>query len=332
MIFFVLIGGFNVKTILVLHTGGTISMSEDQTTGKVSPTSENPLKKRGHLFDNVANMIVEDFFHLPSPHMTPDKMLILKNRIEQAIAAHEADGVVITHGTDTLEETAYFLDLTLETSIPIVVTGAMRSINEVGSDGLYNFQSAIWVALAEEAKEKGVLVVMNDEIHTARYVTKTHTSNVATFRTPTFGPIGLISKNKVLFFQKLIEEEIYSINTVNKKVYLLKVYAGMDGTLFDAVNQPTTDGLVIEALGAGNLPPATLPALKRVLANNIPVVLVSRSFNGIAQDVYDYMGGGKQLKEDGVIFATGLSGPKARIKLQVVLSQATLTRSLEDYF
>lgn len=327
-----IIGGIILKTILVLHTGGTISMSEDQTTGKISPSSENPLKKRSHLFDKLANMIVEDFLHLPSPHITPKEMLLIKNRIEKAIANHEADAVVITHGTDTLEETAYFLDLTLKTSIPIIVTGAMRSINEIGSDGLYNFQSAIWVALSDEAKEKGVLVVMNDEIHTARYVTKTHTSNVATFRTPTFGPIGLISKNEVLFFQKLIEEDIYSINNVAKNVYLLKVYAGMDGTLFDALNQPTTDGLVIEALGAGNLPPTALPALKRLLANHIPVVLVSRSFNGIAQDVYDYVGGGKRLKEDGVIFANGLSGPKARIKLQVVLSQDTLTRSLEDYF
>lgn len=326
------IGGIIVKTILVLHTGGTISMNEDQTTGKISPSSENPLKKRSHLFDKVANLIVEDFLHLPSPHITTKEMLLLKIRIEKAIAGKEADAVVITHGTDTLEETAYFLDLTLKTSIPIVVTGAMRSINEIGSDGLYNFQSAIWVALSQEAKEKGVLVVMNDEIHTARYVTKTHTSNVATFRTPTFGPIGLISKNEVLFFQKLVEEEIYSINHVAKNVYLLKVYAGMDGTLFDAINQPTTDGLVIEALGAGNLPPTALPALKRVLANHIPVVLVSRSFNGIAQDVYDYVGGGKRLKEDGVIFTNGLSGPKARIKLQVVLSQDTLTRSLEDYF
>lgn len=318
-----------MKTILVLHTGGTISMSEDQTTGKVSPNSENPLNKRSHLFDNVAHLIVENFLHLPSPHITPKEMFLLKNRIEKAIVTHEADAIVITHGTDTLEETAYFLDLTVKTSIPIVLTGAMRSINEIGSDGLYNFQSAIWVALAEDAKEKGVLVVMNDEIHTARYVTKTHTSNVATFQTPTFGPIGLISKNEVLFFQKLIEEEIYTINNVAKKVYLLKIYAGMDGTLFDAINQPTTDGLVIEALGAGNLPPAALPALRRLLAKAIPVVLVSRSFNGIAQDVYDYVGGGKRLKEDGVIFTNGLSGPKARIKLQVVLSQTALNRSLD---
>lgn len=321
-----------MKTILVLHTGGTIAMSEDQTTGKVHPNAENPLQKHSHLFDEEAHLIVEDFFQLPSPHITPKEMLALKNRIEQAIFSHEADGVVITHGTDTLEETAYFLDLTLSHALPIVLTGAMRSSNEIGSDGLYNFQSAVWVALSDEAKNKGVLVVMNDEIHTARYVTKTHTSNVATFQTPTFGPIGLISKNEVLFFQKLITEEKFAISSVDKNVYVLKAYAGMDGTLFEALNKPETDGLVIEALGAGNLPPAVLPALQELLDKNIPVVLVSRSFNGIAQDVYDYLGGGKQLHEAGVIFTNGLTGPKARIKLMVALDTTKDLAEIAQYF
>ncbi len=321
-----------MKTILVLHTGGTIAMSEDQTTGKVRPNAENPLQKHSHLFDHEAHLIVEDFFQLPSPHITPKEMLLLKNRIEKAILSKEADGVVITHGTDTLEETAYFLDLTLDHQVPIVITGAMRSSNEIGSDGLYNFQSTVWVALTDEAQNKGVLVVMNDEIHTARYVTKTHTSNVATFQTPTFGPIGLISKNEVLFFQKLIAEEKFEISTVDKAVYLLKAYSGMDGVLFDALNNDQTDGLVIEALGAGNLPPATLPALQRILDRNIPVVLVSRSFNGIAQDVYDYLGGGKQLSEAGVIFTNGLTGPKARIKLMVALNKTQNLEEIAQYF
>ncbi|SFH81528.1 asparaginase [Pisciglobus halotolerans] len=321
-----------MKKILVLHTGGTISMSEDQTTGKVSPSSENPLHTHSHLFKEEADLIVEDFFHLPSPHITPKEMLQLKERIEEAILSHEADGVVITHGTDTLEETAYFLDLTLETTVPIVVTGAMRSSNEIGADGLYNFQSAVWVALSDEAINKGVLVVMNDEIHTARYVTKTHTTNVATFRTPTFGPIGLISKNEVRFFQQLTQDETYSIHSVDKDIYLLKAYAGMDGTLFEAVDQPETDGLVIEALGAGNLPPATLPAMQKILDHQIPVVLVSRSFNGVAQDVYDYSGGGKRLKEAGIIFTHGLNGPKARIKLLVLLSNGIPASEIADYF
>ncbi|MGX7418641.1 asparaginase [Carnobacterium gallinarum] len=321
-----------MKTILVLHTGGTIAMSEDQTTGKVAPNSENPLLHQGHLFEKDANLVVEDIFQLPSPHMTPREMLLLKQRIEEAILNEGVDGVIVTHGTDTLEETAYFLDITLDHQVPIIMTGAMRSSNEIGSDGLYNFQSAVWVATSEEAKNKGVLVVMNDEIHTSRYVTKTHTTNVATFRTPTFGPIGLIAKNKVLFFQELIEIEKFDIATVDKNVYLLKAFAGMDSTLLEALNTPATDGLVIEALGAGNLPPATLPALRQLLDNNIPIVLVSRCFNGVAQDVYDYAGGGKRLKEMGIIFTNGLTGPKARIKLLVALNATTNHDELEKYF
>lgn len=321
-----------VKNILVLHTGGTIAMSEDQTTGKVAPSSENPLLNQGHLFENLAHLVVEDLFQLPSPHVTPVEMLILKNRIEKAITHEGIDGVIVTHGTDTLEETAYFLDITLDHNIPIVVTGAMRSSNEIGSDGLYNFQSAVWVATCEEAKDKGVLVVMNDEIHTARYVTKTHTTNVATFRTPTFGPIGLIAKNKVLFFQELIAEEKFEVNAINQNVYLLKAYTGMDGSLLQALDNPSTDGLVIEALGAGNLPPHTLPALENLLNRGVPVVLVSRCFNGVAQDVYDYAGGGKRLKEMGVIFTNGLNGPKARIKLMVALTKYKDLDSIKKYF
>lgn len=226
----------------------------------------------------------------------------------------------MTHGTDTLEETAYFLDLTLPNELPVVVTGAMRSANEIGSDGLHNLETAIQTASTPDAAEKGVLVVMNDEIHSARYVTKTHTTNVATFRTPTFGPIGLVAKHGVVFFESLLRSTVCPIQTVVDNVFLIKAYAGMGPELFEAIAQPTTNGVVIEALGAGNLPPATLPAVQKLLDMGIPVVLVSRCFNGIAQDVYDYEGGGVQLKQMGVIFCQGLNGQKARIKLLVGVS------------
>lgn len=321
-----------MKKILILHTGGTISMSADQTTGAVKPSSENPLHSYEHIFGDDVSIQTEDIFQLPSPHVTLDHMLILKNRIELAVKEKEADGVVVTHGTDTLEETAYFLDLTLDVSIPIVLTGAMRPSNEMGSDGLTNLQGAVWTAMDEEAKDKGVLVMMNEEIHTARYVTKTHTTNIATFRTPTFGPIGLLSKNNVLFFQKLVEQNHFPVTAITQKVTLLKAYAGMDSTLFEAIYDRKVDGLVIEALGAGNLPPEVLPGLNKLLEANIPVVLVSRAFNGVAQDIYDYEGGGKRLKESGVIFAPGLSGPKARIKLLALLEQGYTHDKIESSF
>ncbi len=258
-------------------------------------------------------------------------MMQLRQRILTAVEEGYT-GVVVTHGTDTLEETAYFLELTTNLSIPIVVTGAMRSSNEIGSDGLANLRSSLIVAASPESKDKGVVVVMNDEVHTATYVTKTHTTNVATFQTPTFGPLGLVSKSEVIYFQRLLKQEYYPIEEVQTGVYLLKAYAGMDGLLLDALCQHHAKGVVIEALGAGNLPPATLPALQRCIEAGIPIVLVSRAFNGVTYDVYDYLGGGKQLRQSGVIFTTGLSGQKARLKLSVLLSSGKSLEEIEKAF
>ena len=320
-----------MKKILILNTGGTISMSEDQTTGKVSPTDSNPIGIGGNLFSYMGDLYVEDLYHLASPQITEREMLGIKNRIEEAVK-EGYNGIVITHGTDTLEETAYYLELTLNIDIPVVVTGAMRSSNEIGADGLANLRSSLVVATSDDSCDKGVLVVMNDEVHTATYVTKTHTTNVATFQTPTFGPIGLVSKNEVIYFQKLVREEHYSVNTIGKKVYLLKAYAGMGDELINAVLNLGADGLVIEALGAGNLPPKTVSAIRECIKNDIPVVFVSRAFNGVTQDAYDYEGGGKRFQQDGVIFTTGLSGQKARIKLMILLEAAIPRERLRELF
>ena len=307
-----------MKSVLLINTGGTIAMSEDHTTGKVSPSSENPINTQIPFFNQLADITVEDLFNLPSPHMTCEKMLQLSDYIQDQAVNY--DGVVITHGTDTLEETAYFLELTLDLSIPVVLTGAMRSSNEVGSDGISNLRGAILVASALESRDQGVLVVMNEEIHSATYVTKTHTTNLATFQTPTFGPIGLISKNEVIYFQHILRQEFYPISSVDKPVALLKAYAGMDDQLIRAVGQSGYHGLVIEALGAGNMPPATVDAIESLLVQGLPVVIVSRSFNGIIEDIYDYEGGGKRLRQLGVVFAQGLSGVKARLKLMTILN------------
>lgn len=319
------------KKLLILHTGGTISMSEGED-GKVSPSAQNPLMSSLEKLHHPASLSQESLLNVPSPHITLEHWLLLKTRIEQAVNEQHFDGIVITHGTDTLEETAYFLDLALNVNVPVAITGAMRSSNELGADGLINLQSAILVALSDESKGKGVLVVMNDEVHNAKFVTKTHTTNVATFQTPTFGPCGLVSKDRVIYFQQLAYYERFPIQDIVKSnVQLVKAYAGMDSFLLQSLATHDCDGVVIEALGAGNLPPSCLEGLNALLAKNIPVVLVSRAFNGVTQDVYDYLGGGKQLKQQGVIFTTGLSGQKARIKLMVLLNQ-TLNKPLAQYF
>lgn len=317
-----------MKKILILHTGGTIAMSQDESGG-VSTSQTNPLMELPNKEMDEAELIVEDILNIPSPHITPDHMLLIKQRIERALG-EGIDSVVITHGTDTLEETAYFLDITIGDKLPIVLTGAMRSSNEIGADGLYNFQSAIGVALSDDSIGKGTLVVMNDEIHTARFVTKTHTTNVATFRTPTFGPIGLIAKSGVRFYQELIRHESLPVTKADGLIPIIKAYAGMGDTL-ELFTDTKIDGIVIEALGAGNLPPKTVPAIDKLLNKNIPVVLVSRCFNGVTSAVYDYDGGGRQLQRKGVMFCDGINSQKARLKLLVALNASLSGQTLYDF-
>ncbi|SEM85839.1 L-asparaginase [Mesobacillus persicus] len=306
-------------------------MSEDNS-GAVKPGAKNPLTEEGQILSGLANLIVEEPFHLPSPHITLRDMMTLKQMLDHYAEKNWIDGAVITHGTDTLEETAYFLDLTVKANFPIVVTGAMRSSNEIGSDGLYNLISAIRVASSEDARNKGVLVVLNDEIHTAENVTKTHTSNVSTFQSPQFGPIGIVTKQGILFHHMPSYHENYAISDITKKVVIVKAHAGMDSSLLLAVQDLKVHGVVIEALGQGNMPPATVPGIKALIANNIPVVIVSRAFNGIVQDIYAYEGGGKQLKEAGVIFSNGLNGQKARIKLLIALEVTNDMKEIEEMF
>ncbi|MFZ3588623.1 asparaginase [Bacillus sp. DJP31] len=322
-----------MKNILILHTGGTIAMQEDKHTGSVQHDGVgHPLHDSITALSKIANITAEEVFQLPSPHFTSAEMLFLKERIELATYSEQIDGVVITHGTDTLEETAYFLDLTVRTSIPIVLTGAMRSSNEMGADGPYNLLSSVRVAACDQSKKNGVLVVLNDEIHTAKNATKTHTSNIATFQSPQYGPVGIVTKRGVFFHHHPLNHEKYNVQRITKNVMLLKAYAGMDSSLLFALKEMKIDGLVIEALGQGNLPPTMIAGVMNLLEHDIPIVLVSRCFNGIVQDIYSYVGGGRQLKQLGAIFSNGLNGQKARIKLMVALEQTDDLRKLQSLF
>jgi L-asparaginase len=319
-----------MKSLLVIHTGGTIAMAQDHS-GHVLPNDINPLDASLPRATDIANITTRHFSNLPSPHMTPDIMLRLAHFIESELAKEHYDGVVITHGTDTLEETAYFLHLTIGAPVPIVLTGAMRSSNEVGSDGEFNLITALRVAVSEAAREKGVLVVFNGEIHSAFNVTKTHTSSVDTFKSVHFGNLGMVTKDHVYLFHTPLLKQTHMVTSLSKRVAVVKVYAGMEPELLLAVKQLGYDGLVLEVLGQGNVPPSIVDAIDELIAV-MPIVIFSRSFNGIVQDVYGYTGGGQQLKEIGVIFSTGLNSQKARLKLMIELEINATQSELEESF
>ena len=315
------------KKILVLHTGGTISMQAD-ASGAVVTSQDNPMN---HVTNPLKGIEVHtlDFLNLPSPHIKPKHMLALYHKIKEE--ADNYDGVVITHGTDTLEETAYFLDTMKIPNMPIVLTGAMRSSNELGSDGVYNYLSALRVASDDKSADKGVLVVMNDEIHAAKYVTKTHTTNVGTFQTPTHGPLGLVMKQEILYFKTAEPRVRFDLDCIQGLVPIISAYAGMTDELIDMLDLEHLDGLVIQAFGAGNVPKETAQKLETLLQKGIPVALVSRCFNGIAEPVYAYQGGGVQLQESGVLFVKELNAQKARLKLLIAINAGLKGQALKDY-
>ena len=166
---------------------------------------------------------------------------------------------------------------------------------------------------------KGCSSCLNDEIHTATNVTKTHASSVSTFQSPQYGPIGIVTKSAIHFHHAPLSRTYLPVESINKKVAMFKIYAGMESDLLVSISSLGYDGVVLEGLGQGNVPPALIAGIRHLLNEGLPVILVSRCFNGIAQDIYAYEGGGKMLKDMGVRFEHGLSGQKARLKLLLEL-------------
>jgi L-asparaginase len=165
------------------------------------------------------------------------------------------DGVVVTHGTDSLEETAYFLQLTINSEKPVVVTGSMRNSSELGYDGPANLAASICTATSKESRNRGVMVCLNNELNCASEVTKSHSMHLNTFQSPEFGPIGIVDSNEVRFYRDSIAKEYIDTDVIENNVQLIKSCAGMDGSIIDFCVEKGARGLVIEAMGRGNMPP-----------------------------------------------------------------------------
>lgn len=322
-----------MKNILIVFTGGTFSMRIDENTKAAVPFySAKELLEKIPGAQNLANISIYEFGNYPGPHMTPELMLELSKKINRFVVQQEVDGIIVTHGTDTLEETAYFLDLTVKTEIPIVVIGAMKTSSEPDWDGPGNLLDAIRICNTENSKGLGVLVCLNGEINAASEVTKTHTENMETFRSLDFGSLGFVEKGKVVFNRLPRKLETYETDKIDSNVDLIKVYAGMNEKFFKLSADSGVHGVVVEAMGVGNVPPPAFGGIKYIVEKNIPVVLVSRCPAGETLDIYGYPGAGKWLKKMGVIFSDYLNGQKARIKMMICLGKTTGLNELRKMF
>lgn len=306
--------------VAVITTGGTIAMQHDDKAGGAIPQL-TAVDFSQALPAHAPALRTEEIANLPSSHFTLEVVEEIRNRVSALVQASDVCGVVVTHGTDTMEETAYLIDLTVGGDKPVVLTGAMRTVSEVGYDGYANLLAAVRVAAASQARNVGGVIVFNDEIHAARRVTKMHTLSTATFQSPGWGPIGRVEGDAVIV-DRLIPRDVLPWHGLERRVELVKLTVGGGPTfLADAVGRGAR-GIVIEGLGGGRVPPWWLPVIDDARREGTAVVIASRCPAGRVWDGYGYQGAYRSLRDLGCLFSEGLNGQKARLKLMAVLAAA----------
>ena len=278
----------------IIFTGGTISMKIDPRIHAAIPAlSSEEIMAMVTNIEKFSEIEIINFSNVPSPHIDPKMMMELSVLVNETVNREDITAVVVTHGTDTLEETAYLLDLTVNTEKPVIVVGAMRNSSELGYDGSSNLSAAICTGISQNARNKGVLVVMNNEVNAASEVTKTNTLSLDTFKSPEFGPLGIVDNDEVIFYRDIVNRQFIDTQKIEEKVGLLKTAPGMESDIVNFYIDNGYRGIVIEALGRGNIPPKMIDGIKNAIEKNIPIVMVSRCPTGRVLDTYGYEGGGK---------------------------------------
>lgn len=281
---------------------------------------------------SIAQIQSQQISNVPSAQMTPALMLSLRRHIITALNDDNVLGAIVVHGTDTMEETAFFLDACLSDSElnhkPVVLTGAMRSNDEPSSDGAANLLAAAHTIASPAAQARGVMIVMNNEIHAARFVRKMDTSSVQTFSSPQHMPIGTVTHSSGVTFHSTAKRFTPAVHVSRETIDLpradiVTMYAGADATLLNASVEAGAQAIVVQAVGASSVNLELYAAIKEALSKNIAIIISSRSPLGVCAPVYGYTGGGKSLAQLGAVFSHDLPAHKARLLAQLLLSTST---------
>ncbi|MBC7895225.1 MAG: asparaginase [Cytophagaceae bacterium] len=322
-----------MRVIALVFTGGTISMRFDAAAGGAVPAlAAEEILAAAKGIEEVATIRVEEFGRFPGPHMTVEREWALRNRLVDLVADPSIDGVVVTHGTDTIEESAYLATRSIGSDKPIVFTGAMRNASELSWDGPANLSDAVRVAASEDARGYGTLVVLNGRIFSALDVTKAHTHMLDAFESPGLGPVGVVDDGEVVFRRLLgPRTNILSPDRLAEPVDIVVAFSGADGRLVDA-SREAARGLVIAALGRGNVPQLMAAAIGRCVTAGLPVVVASRAPRGRVGQTYGYEGGGRHLAKMGAIFTGSRRPQQARIDLMLALGAGLSGGALHAVF
>lgn len=319
------------KHIIVITTGGTIAMKTDPVTGGLVPAvSGEDLAAAVPGLSSWADVDVVEFSNVPSGWMDTEKMLSLARTIDGL--ADRADGFVVTHGTDSLEETAFFLDMTLHTEKPVCVTGAMRGASDLSADGPENILSAVRVAASDRSRGMGVLVCLQDRIYAAFDVTKFHTTNPDTFRDLHYGPLGTVYSHEIIYGRRPIGHPRLHPSSLSAKVWMVTCWSGMDGDILRAAGEAQLDGLIVDALGCGNVPPKCKAEMMKLGKAGLPMVLTTRVPSGSVMEEYSYDGSALSMKKSGLILGGRLSAWKARLLLAIALGVTGDREEIREIF
>ncbi|MDQ3009286.1 MAG: asparaginase [Acidobacteriota bacterium] len=319
--------------LATFFTGGTISMRIDPATGGAVPAlSGEEIIAQVPGLNDIADFDLVNFDRLPGPHWTPQRMMELAHAIRGKLNDKSIVGAVVTHGTDTLEETAYFLDLVLKSDKPVVLIGAMRNSSELSWDGPENLCAAVRVAIDPQSQGLGVVVTMNSQIISATEAVKTHTESTDTFQSRDFGPLGFVDKDRIIVMRRPSEREYIATDKFEDRIDIIKMFIGADGRFINFAINDGARALVIEGLGRGNVTVAALPAIQRAIDAGLPVIITSRCPRGRVLDTYAYEGAGKQIRRMGVILGGMLPSHKARIKLMLALGAGWNVEQIRQSF
>jgi L-asparaginase len=319
--------------IALLFTGGTISMRHDPSLGGAVPSlSAGEIVAATRGIEEVAEVEVEEWGAFPGPHMTAARMWSLRSRIAELLERRDVEAVVVTHGTDTLEETAYLTARSVAPEKPVVFTGAMRTASDLGWDGPANLLDAVRVAASEDSRGYGAMVVMGGRIFTGLDVTKAHTHMLDAFESPGLGPLGVVDDGTVIFRRAVAAPSpLLEPERLGEPVDIVMAWAGGDARLLVASRREAL-GVVVAAMGRGNVPPAMVGGIERWIDEGKPVVVASRAGRGRVGQTYGYPGGGRRLAALGAIFAGARRPQQARIDLMLGLGEGRSAEGLREIF
>lgn len=309
----------SLPRLLVLSLGGTITMVPDASGGIAPKLGAGELVASVPALAEVAEIEAHSPFRLPSPSLEPAQLVDVARRIEEGFASG-FDGAVVIQGTDTIEESAFILDLLVGGDKPVVVTGAMRGADAPGADGPANLLAAAIVAASPEARALGTLVVLNYDIHAARFVQKSHTVLPSAFSSPLVGPIGVVAERRPRIYARVSRgAHLAAADGPPAPIALIKWAMGDGGRMLRALPGLGYAGLVVEGMGAGHVP-AEVPPLLGEIATRMPVVLATRAMTGpVFTRTYGYPGSEIDLLARNLVPAGYLSGLKARLLLGLSL-------------